>query len=550
MLSDKLTGICSIDRIVYETDEYLLARVKIEGKPFFAEVTPAEGNGGGKWPGAPGVLLPVNQRGLPDGYTLLLFTDSGEEFLWERLRFETLPVEDAIPLCLALTDILRGLQAKGRYTGYIGPECVLVSRAGRPQLLGGRRGVPDDPFSAPEAIGNPVSDPRSDVFALGSLLFRLVAGTTRERDEQIRVWNSMPDSLRQLIHRMVGEDPTDRFPNLMVLRQGLEGFHSDPPAREGETEEMAQDSPFAAGSRPWRNRRSMLVYVLVAVAAVILVLILLFDPFGPGRTREQPVPQPPPPDTVSTDLQDDVVPDSSAQADTVSIPEVPGTDDTVVWISNCTGEGGAAMDFRTGPASGFSYVYTTTGTTRRSTSVLLLRRTDMRSGLMEQPAWYLAEMLASTDTALVPRPVDLTILLGTDLYYDGVNAEYLAEPAAPAGTLYVDVANNGIQYTLGGMGAATWVASVVDGKSITLEGTEWLVSVVDTRDGDRLSDELGIPELLETTTFLYGTGSETCRQAETVIRTALQALPAGAEGPPEGLRVPDIWILLGKPPVN
>jgi hypothetical protein len=549
MLSDKLTGICELDRIVFETEDYLLARVKVDGKPFFAEVTSPDTDGGSKWPGAPGVLLPVNQRGLQDGHILLLFPDSGEEFLWERLRFETLSVEDAVPLCLAVTDILRGLQSKGRYTGYLGPECVMVSRAGRPQILGGRRGVPDDPFSAPEAIGNPVSDPRSDVFALGSLLFRLVAGTTRVRDEQIRVWNSMPDSLRQLIHRMVGEKPADRFPNLTILRKGLEGFHSEPPSRAGETDTDETASPFIDSGKPWRKRRTFVLYVVVGAVAVLIALVLLFDPFGSRRTPAAVDTPPPvlPPDTVSTDWVEETPDTASVAVDTVTVPEPPGVDNTVVWITNCTGVGGAAMDFRTGPAADFSYVYTTTGTTLRSTSVILLRRTDMHSGLESQPGMPLADTLASGDTTLVRKPVDLTLLLGTDLYYDGVNGEYLSDPSAPSGTLYVDVANNGIQYMLGGLGAATWVASVLDGKSIDLDGSEWVMSVVDTRDGDRLSDELGIPELLETTLFLYRPDSETCRLAEGRIRSVLQALPVETTGPPQDLRVPDIWVLLGSP---
>jgi len=352
MLSEILTGVCDLDRVVFETDDYMLARVEVDGKPFFAEVTPSESPASGKWPGTPGVLLPVNQRGLSAGHVLLLFPDSGEEFLWERLRFETLSVEDAVPLCLTITDILRGLQAKGKYTGYLGPECVLVSRGGTVQILGGRRGVPDDPFAAPEAIGGPVSDPRSDVFALGSLIFRLVAGTTRDRDTQIRVWNGLPDSLRQLIHRMVGENPGDRFPNLSELRKGLEGFHSEPPARIGEVTED-EPAPFTGQDTPWRRRSTVTLYLVVALVAAVVAVLLLFDPFGPGSSGTGgPVPPPvEPPDTVSTEWSDQS-PDTAA-VDTMAAPVLPDVDTAVVWVSNCTGTSGEAMNFRTGPAAGF-----------------------------------------------------------------------------------------------------------------------------------------------------------------------------------------------------
>jgi hypothetical protein len=311
---------------------------------------------------------------------------------------------------------------------------------------------------------------------------------------------------------------------------------------------MMWDLPLLEEKKPGKRRKTRFLRIVIVVTATLLALVLLFDPFGSKQPAVSDVVSPidSPLDTVSTDWVDEI-PDTVAMvADTVTGPVLLDMDNAVVWVTNCTGVSGTAMNYRAGPAAGFSYVYTTTGT-RRSTSVILCRRTDLHAGLESQPGWPLADTLAGTDTTLVPLPVDVSILLGTDLYYDGVNREYLLEPEAPAGTLYVDVANNGLQYTLGGMGAATWVASVLEGKSIMLDGTEWLLRVVDTRDGDRLSEELGIPELLETTLFLYRTDNGFFRLAEGKIRSAFQALPGDPVGPPEGLRVPDFWVLLGTP---
>ena len=55
----------------------------------------------------------------------------------------------------------------------------------------------------------------------------------------------------------------------------------------------------------------------------------------------------------------------------------------------------------------------------------------------------------------------------------------------PAGTLYIDIANHGLEGTYANVGAATWVRSVLNGRSIILEEDEWLITVVDFRNSEQ-----------------------------------------------------------------
>jgi hypothetical protein len=148
---------------------------------------------------------------------------------------------------------------------------------------------------------------------------------------------------------------------------------------------------------------------------------------------------------------------------------------------------------------------------------------------------------------MVVLPVDVTILLGTDLSYPGVNGSALVEPSAPVDTIFVDIVNQGLQYTLDGTGPAAWMKALIDGRSVILGEIEYLISVVDTRDGDRSpNEETGLPSLLETTTFLYRTDSGLLPGFEGTIRQVLQAVPDEVAGPPDSIPIPDFWVLLGR----
>ncbi len=543
MLSEVLSRAVRIRQILLEEPGYILARVEVKGGTCYAEAAPAGSvNQLLAWPSVQGLVRPVADRKTESGHRMVIFRDTIGRCLLEEIPSGGLQVRKVLDVVISVAGILRNLHLKGVVLGYIGPESVFTAPDGSISVTAGLRGVPAGHFSAPESVDSRPMDPRSDIFALGTFLTRLLAGSD-EHEPIIRAWNEMDPGLRSLVEKMVSEDPGKRPANVSEMLAGLRDISTDAPPPVGPSEQpgiQTVEAPPAPRSER-RRRKGLLPIVIIAVLALLAAGYVLFAP-GPGEERDAGTP---PEEIITT-------PDTSVSTppDTLSAdpPPVAGASvqETVLWISNCTGTSGSASAFREGPARDYPHAYPSTGA-RRASSVLLLRRSEIGLGLRQQPAWPLAESLAAADTSMVVLPVDVTILLGTDLSYPGVNGSALVEPSAPADTIFVDIVNQGLQYTLDETGPAAWMKALIDGRSVILAGIEYLISVVDTRDGDRSpNEETGLPSLLETTTFLYRTDSGLLPGFEGTIRQLLQAVPDEVAGPPDSIPIPDFWVLLGR----
>ena len=578
MLSEVLSSFAEITGEIAEGDDYLLARVRSRGGEYVAEVVPADSSGAeASWPEADGVLEPLASREIR-GVRIRVFDVRGREVLAERLSRKPMEEEEALELALGLVPVMGRLASRNRLLGYLGPESVLTGGDG-PLILAGGRGCPAGPFTAPEAQEGAEGDPRSMVFALGTLMFRCIAGTD-DRDRQVAVWKNLSPRTRSLLERAVGERPEERFPSVTIfgreIRRTLSGEEGPPPAREpqsvqaeeGEAEDnepapaaetqptgpegFVRRSGYAASSR--RRRRSfptyLVAFAVIAAAAVAALLILpgLLSGDGEGEAPVRPAPAADSAGAEQPDPEPAPLPDSSAASADDSLPPPAGP--SVIWVSNRAPEAGAEVDYRTGVLSEFSHVYPFGGGRPMEGSLLMLRRDDPSAGREAQTAFGDARAIMEADSSLELALVDLSVLVGADLRYDGVNRGVLRQPADPAGTLYVEVINQGMEFPPDGATPAhVWLAETVDGRSVTVPGHgEWLLRVVQTRWGDRGSnEEVPLSYGTESTVFLYRRSSAHCRAAEAAIREAIQPIPRTVAGPPEALTVPDIWILVGGP---
>lgn len=547
MLSESLSALCRITAVLLEEEGYLLARVDAKGSPYIAEVAPKSEDPSRTriWPAVPGILRPSHDNRERSGVRILLFRDNGGQLLSERISNGPLTEEAAGALATSLAGTLRSLHARGFVMGYIGPETVYTGPDNTPLLIAGTRGIPRSPFTAPEALAGSLVDPRTDIFALGTLIFRAVAGSD-DRDIQLEAWNHLSPRYSGLVERMVAEKPENRHSSIAALVQDLASpAASAPPVRPGQSPKP--DSPAAGHGTPVDPRRSAgrgrgwVPFAAVAALALAAALFVLFSPgqgTGPGTAETDSLPVAP--DTSVLPPVDSVPPD------TLSLPSFADPSETVVWISNCTGTAGAASDFRSGPARDFARVYPSTGAGVRNTSLLLLRRSDTGRPMSEQYHWQMAQVLSSADTNLSIRPVDMTVLLGEDLSYPGLVPEALSSGSTASDTIYVEVVNQGLQYVLDGSGPASWFAAAIEGKSVDLGGTEYTISIADIRDGDREpGEETGVPALLDSTVFLYRSDSGLMPELEGKLRSYFQALPDEVSGPPQDVPIPDIWVLLG-----
>jgi len=127
-------------------------------------------------------------------------------------------------------------------------------------------------YMAPEQAGNGIVDGRSDLFALGSVLYTLLTGRHAFAGENVlqilrrvveedprppgEVMPGVPPAVDGIIARCLAKAPDDRYPSARHLREDIEEVlggraprHSAPPAQRltaGASEAADEDSPAAA----------------------------------------------------------------------------------------------------------------------------------------------------------------------------------------------------------------------------------------------------------------------------------------------------------------
>lgn len=532
-----------VESVLLQEKDYFLARARRGEKRLLVEITPAGSGYIHSWPSSTHLVMPVEARNLPGELRLLVFDTGPARFLSEDIHEKPFNPGEASAILGRAAETLAGLHASGLIAGYVGPENLLRESGGRVLMLAGRRGVPSNPFTPPEAVGRRPSDPRSDVFCLGTLFLRLLAGGD-DREALVQTWNRLEASTVRHLSSMLEQDPLRRPAGVTQAARELVPRAAAPkPAERPVPGQPGFKRETASRRKPRRIPYLKLLLAFAVLGALIAVFIVL-HPWGSKASREEGVPatgfQTVPPDTLREQPPDTLPAVAAPAGNTLD-------DSAVVWVSNGTGVEGRETQFRAGPASSYSFVYPARAATRRRTSLVLVRRESPGTPLSRSMFLPAAQLFASHDSGMVVKPTDITILLGTDLYHPGINQSRLTNPSEQAETVFVDIANHGIQYTLEGMGAASWMASKLDGRAVTLDGVQYLLKVSDIRDGDRQSDEIGIPAVLDRTLFIYRPGSIHGTQLEEELRSVFQALPSAVQGPPSGVPVPDIHVLLGTP---
>ncbi len=221
-----------------------------------------------------------------------------------------LPRERALDIARQLCDALQYLHDRGIVHRDLKPENILLAADGRPKLLdfgialfaGERRltwtglshavGTPD--YMAPEQIRGRRGDPRTDVYALGTLLYEMLtcrlpfeSGNPRAlmraktRGEPRPPSWYVPDfdrSLEAVILRAIERDPRDRYGSAEQMLADLR----NPPAL------APPESGAGRGRRRRRGRRR--VVLALAFAAVLAGLGSLVWLTARGTVRVAPPP--------------------------------------------------------------------------------------------------------------------------------------------------------------------------------------------------------------------------------------------------------------------
>ena len=240
-------------------------------------------------------ILPLFDSGEADGFLFYVMPYLAEESLRDRLdREKQLPVEEAVRIASEIADALHAAHDQGIVHRDIKPANVLLNR-GHPLVadfgialaldsaVGGRLtetglslGTPTY-FSPEQASADRIPGPASDIYALGCVLFEMLAGRppyegssaqavlakilTETPESVLPHRASVPPNVDAAIRRSLERTPADRFQTAEAFREAL----ADPHFRHGASPE--------AGETRGVGLRSGVVATVAAVAVLAGVAI-------------------------------------------------------------------------------------------------------------------------------------------------------------------------------------------------------------------------------------------------------------------------------------
>jgi len=219
-----------------------------------------------------------------------------------------MPSEDAVALVRKIADGMAYCHENNVIHRDLKPENILVNPEGQPVIMdfglaltkGSHRvtysnlsatmGTPD--YMAPEQIEGQRGDARTDVYALGTILFELLSGRVPfTGDSQLaimaqhaqgtpprldRLQASVSPQLAAVVARCLCHNPDDRYPDMRALIEALD---------HPETADLSllEETASSAAAQPawWKSSAFKAILVGVGVLAVIIVLAFVLQTFRP-----------------------------------------------------------------------------------------------------------------------------------------------------------------------------------------------------------------------------------------------------------------------------
>jgi serine/threonine-protein kinase len=240
-------------------------------------------------------ILPVLDSGEAGGLLWYTMPFIEGESLRERLRREKqLPVDEAVRLAREVADALDCAHEHGVVHRDIKPENILLARnharvadfgvaraleaAGGAGLTESGMTVGTPQYMAPEQAAGGEVDARTDVYALGCVLYEMLAGEppytgptaqavlakrVLEPVPHVRTLrDTVPERVEQAVTQALAKLPADRFPSASAFGQHLESPDRLPVTVEHSVRELHPG-----------NRVKRLITIGLAVAAVAAVMI-------------------------------------------------------------------------------------------------------------------------------------------------------------------------------------------------------------------------------------------------------------------------------------
>jgi serine/threonine protein kinase len=154
----------------------------------------------------------------------------------------TMPVRRVVALAIQLAEALAAVHAAGLVHGDLAPASLVLDEARNDQLklfdvgLAASLAPPRPGYAAPEVLANQPADARADLYAVGAILYELLAGSApfvaasaealagkHRHEPPPQLPPNIPVTLSTIVQRLLAKHPQDRFATAGDLRAHLVG---------------------------------------------------------------------------------------------------------------------------------------------------------------------------------------------------------------------------------------------------------------------------------------------------------------------------------------